>query len=96
MARESRIFPIVLCVLVLLSMVPLINVGATTPVEIYGYIHLDDGNYITQLPNHPITVTNDATQVSQDIYTDQYGYFSLMQMEPDDLLYTDTYTISTS
>ncbi len=95
-ARKSRILPTLLCVLALLTTVAIPNVIAITPVEIYGYIHLDDGADITQLAFHPITILDDNSQSSQQVLTDQYGFFSLVLMEPIDALYTDTITLDVS
>ncbi|UCE38552.1 MAG: hypothetical protein JSW00_04800 [Thermoplasmata archaeon] len=93
-AINRKILPIILCVLVLLSTLTLPIAVATTPVEIYGYIHIDDGDYVTQLPNHPITIRNDLNGFVQDVFTDQFGFFGLVNMVPSSSIGIDTYTIT--
>ena len=78
-------------------MIGLQNVAATSQVELYGYIHLDDGDSVGQLANHLIAVTNDATGETQEVYTDQYGFYTLpMTVYGNGGPYTDTLTLSVS
>jgi hypothetical protein len=95
-AKKRKWLPQVLCVLVLLSSALLPLVSSTSLVRIYGYIHLDSGQSTTELPNHLITITSDFSQNSEQIYTDQYGFFTIDLPQPHGLHGIDTVTIESS
>jgi hypothetical protein len=65
-------------------------------VDLYGYIHLDDGNSVTQLGNHSINITYDETGDTQELNTDSYGFFYQMYMATEEALNRDTITIDVS
>lgn len=95
-ARRNKIISKIFCVFVLLIMAVIPNVSATTQVEIYGYIHLDDGNIVSQLPNYQITIRDELTQIDYPVYSDQYGFFSLSLMEPQYAIYNEYLTLTVS
>lgn len=93
----KNVLTIVTTLMLLLIVLPYHElIAGDTTVEIYGYIHLDDGNDVTQLPNNPITITNERTQYTYDVFTDQYGFYSRSLLLYQEVLYTDTLTIDTS
>lgn len=94
--KRNRILAIVICVSVSLTIFSFETTKADSSVEAFGYIHLDNGINVTQLSNHTINITNDRTQNTFTVNTDQYGFYSQILMVPDEVLYTDNLTIITS